>query len=378
MKVQYSLGVIFLGFSAKLFEVIVYPESYDMNKLHEVFENNAIKDWAYIVHDKDDKKSHAHVAIRTIDSRQSDFVSKWFGVSDNAISRVKGRWSDMLRYLTHANAPEKHQYSADEVYSNFDWQSAIKKNDSEERLNEIIDGIASGVIRQYNYYDYITDREYIKYNRQIAMAFNYRLDKMKGLKRDMECIFITGDSGLGKTTYAKLICDERNMSYYVSSGSNDVLDGYNGEDVLILDDLRPSVLRLADLLKMLDNHTASTVSSRYKNKVLECKMIVITTVLPIDTFFNHVFADEKETIVQLKRRCKTYIRMYSDYMNIYIYDDFLRDYDEPFSAKNPISGMFGSRRLSKEQQANKIKSLLGNIDIESDIYVSDDEQTAFL
>ena len=93
----------------------------------------------------------------------------------------------------------------------------------------------------------------------------------------MNCIFITGASGTGKSTYAKQIASENNLSVYISSGSNDVLDDYQGQDCIILDDLRPSCMGLSDLLKMLDNNTASTVKSRYKNKVLECKMIIITT-----------------------------------------------------------------------------------------------------
>lgn len=353
-----------MGFSAKLFEVVVYPESFDVNKLEEILGNSAIKDYAYILHDKDNKKEHIHIAIRTIDSRQSDYVAKWFGVLENAVGRVKGKWSDMLKYLTHRNAPDKHQYDDDEVKSNFDWKKAVAKGEENIRLDGIIEDIANGKIREYNYTQYITDREYIKYKRQIETAFNYRKDKLRGEKREMEGIFITGDSGLGKTTYAKLICEEKGYSYFVSSGSNDVLDGYMGEEVVILDDLRPSCMGLSDLLKMLDNHTASTVKSRYKNKVLECKLIIITSVLGIDKFFHNVFTEEKETIVQLKRRCKTYIRMHLDTIDIMIYDDYLRDYDLPITAKNPIANMYKAKRLSRAEQIDKLKEMLGNVEIE--------------
>ena len=56
----------------------------------------------------------------------------------------------------------------------------------------------------------------------------------------MNCIFITGASGTGKSTYAKQIASENKLSVYISSGSNDVLDDYQGQDCIILDDLRPS------------------------------------------------------------------------------------------------------------------------------------------
>lgn len=353
-----------MGFNAKLFEVVVYPESFDMSSLDGIFENNAIKDYAYIVHDMDDKKAHAHIAIRTIDTRNSDNVAKWFGVLDNAVGRVKGRWSDILKYLTHRNSTDKHQYDDDLVKSNFDWKKAIEKSEENTRLNDIIENIANGNIREYNYTNHITDKEYIRYKQKIVDAFNYRKDKLRGSKREMENVYIVGQSGSGKTTYAKMICEEKNYSYFVSSGSNDVLDGYMGEDVIILDDLRPSCMGLSDLLKMLDNNTASTVKSRYKNKTLECKMIIITTVLPIETFFNNVFSEEHEPIIQLKRRCKTYIDMSHDNMNIYMYDSEVRDYDVIGTFKNPVSAMFKYNKLNKEEKIEKAKRLLTNLVME--------------
>ena len=57
----------------------------------------------------------------------------------------------------------------------------------------------------------------------------------------------SGDAGTGKTTYAKDLAVKKGYSIFVSSGSNDVLDGYGGEDCIILDDLRPSCMGLSDL-----------------------------------------------------------------------------------------------------------------------------------
>jgi hypothetical protein len=359
-----------MSFSAKLFELILYPESYDISKLDDILQHSRILYYAYIRHDKDDKKEHVHVDIKTKDSCKSDDVARWFGVNENVVGKAKSKggddlkWAHMLKYLTHENAPEKHQYEENLVTSNFQWKKAKEVVNNQARLNDIIQNIASGVIREYNYTKHISDVEYIKFSRQIEKAFNYRKDKLRGVERDMECIFITGDSATGKTSYAKLICEEKGYSYFVSSGSNDVLDGYMGEDVIILDDLRPSCLGLSDLLKMLDNNTASSVKSRYKNKILECRMIIVTTVLPIDTFFSNVFTEEKETIIQLKRRCKTYIHMFSDTMNIYLYDDILRDYDIPFSAKNPIANKYKAVKLNRKEKLEKMKKLLGNLEIE--------------
>ena len=168
----------------------------------------------------------------------------------------------------------------------------------------------------------------------------------------MEAIFITGKSGCGKTTYAKLYADKLGYSYYISSGSNDVLDGYGGQDCLILDDLRPSCMGLSDLLKMLDNHTSSTVKSRYYNKVLECKLIIITSVLTLEEFFKNVFTEQKEPIKQLQRRCKTKIRMEDDYMYLSFYDDEKEKYTSEVMTINDILKKYPRTTYKTEEQIN--------------------------
>jgi DNA replication protein DnaC len=345
---------------ARLFEIVSDKDKFDVDRFSEVLESNsAIKDWAYILHDKDSTREHYHVAIRLRDSYDSKYVAQWFSVAENFVNRVKGRWSDMLKYLIHENAPEKYQYSIGDVISNFDWIKEKEKDDTSKKMNEIIHDIVDGNIREYNYYNHITIDDYNKYKRQIDNAFQYRKDVIKGVSRRMDCVFITGDSGVGKTTYAKQIAENKGYSVYVSSGSNDVLDDYKGQDCIILDDLRPSSMGLSDLLKMLDNHTASTVKSRYKNKVLECKMIIITTIQDIDTFFNNVFAEDIETSIQLKRRCETHVRMDRDYVYVKMWQKKSRKYGEEFKTPNPITLQHDIEDMSKEEQLDKLSEVLG-------------------
>lgn len=305
-----------MGFSAKLFEVVLYPESFDLSALPGILQGkeSSVRHYAYILHDQDEgKKPHVHLALRMWDSWQSDNVAKWFQAGPNQMEKVKGRWSDMLSYLIHKNAPAKFQYAPELVVSNFDWQKEVReakpRKGEDQRRTEIISGIESGEIRQFNYHDHIEIEEAIKYSKAIEIAFQYRLQKVKGVHRAMDCIFITGAPGVGKSTYAKQIAEKRGFSVYVSSSSNDPLDDYQGQDCIILDDFRGSVMKLSDLLKMLDNHTASTVKSRYRNKVLECRLMIITSTQDIDTFFKYVFADDVESILQLKRRCALYVQM---------------------------------------------------------------------
>ena len=349
-----------MGFKAKLFEVILYPESYEVGTLSDkLAQISSIKDWAYILHDKDDKKPHIHLVLRLKCANDSTYVAKWFNVSENAIEKCKGRWSDMLKYLTHENVSEKYQYSQDEVKSNFDWISEKDKGSSgDKRLQEIVSMIETEEIKQYNIHEKVTMLEYTKYKRTIDCCFEYRAKKLKGMNREMECVYIQGESGCGKTTYAKELARGKGYHAFVSSGSNDVLDGYEGEECIILDDLRPSCMGLSDLLKMLDNNTASTVKSRYRNKVLECRMIIITTVLPLEEFFRNVFENENEPIIQFKRRCQTMLKMDKDNINYYFYNQETREYMYLGSQPNTVYLQY-CKSISKEEALEKLKKVLG-------------------
>lgn len=304
----------------RMCEIVQQLQYIDLDHVERVLsERSCIDQWAYIIHSKDIdhqgnlKEPHVHLALRFKDSYDTKYIGQWFNVKEQYISKVKGRWVDVLKYLTHSNTPDKYQYDPLDIISNFDVNDLIKKDtkikNKDIRRQEIINQIVEGKIREYNYFNYITPVEHDAFKKSIENAFNYRKDKLRGENRYMECIFISGVSGSGKTTMAKDMAKTKGYSVYISSGSNDVLDDYKGEDCIILDDLRPSCLGLSDLLKMLDNHTASTVKSRYKNKVLECKLIIITTVLPLEEFFAHVFDNESEPIIQLKRRCRTYVKL---------------------------------------------------------------------
>ncbi|WP_339332509.1 Rep family protein, partial [Paulownia witches'-broom phytoplasma] len=295
-----------------------------------------MQNYAYILHDKDiyqNKKEaqlngkkvgdlkapHWHIYLRFNNAYDTKHISQWFNTQENFVSKIKGRFSDALMYMIHANRSDKHQYDEKEVVSNFDWKSEAqqdifnRKYKMDARLKDILLKISSGEIKEYNINKNISIIENNIYSAAIEKAFKYRIRDLKELKREMKCVFITGMSGSGKSTLAKKIAKDNGYKAYISSGSNDVLDDYCGEECIILDDLRSYCLGLSDLIKMLDNNTASSVKRRYKNKVLECKLIIITTVKSIDDFFEDIFKKD-ESIIQLKRRCTYHISIDSKYI----------------------------------------------------------------
>nr|WP_015060407.1 Rep family protein [Periwinkle leaf yellowing phytoplasma]AEA36710.1 replication protein [Periwinkle leaf yellowing phytoplasma] len=366
----------------KICEIVINKTLITKTKIETILEakTKAIQNYAYILHDKDtyqnDKEAqlngkkvgdikapHWHIYLRFNYAYDTKHISQWFNTQENFVSKIKGRFSDALMYMIHANRSDKHQYDEKEVVSNFDWKSEAqqdifnRKYKMDARLKEIIDKIESGEWKRYDLINKINGYENNIYYSAIKKAFERRIDFLEEMKREMECVFITGMSGSGKTTLAKKIAEDNGYKAYVSSASNDVLDNYKGQECIILDDLRSYCLVLSDLLKMLDNNTASSVKSRYKNKVLECKLIIITTVKSIDDFFDDIF-NKDESITQLKRRCKFHIKIDSKYIYTSVWNDVDKKYNKPYKKPNNLLNEFQIKRLSEKEEKDKIKKVL--------------------
>ena len=119
-------------------EIVQQTEYMSLEDIKKGITSNYIQDYAYILHDsdlKDDgtpKKPHWHVALRLKYATNSKYIAEAFNVKEQYIGRVKGKWVDVLMYLTHENAPEKYQYSVDDVTSNFDFESVKEKEKSKK------------------------------------------------------------------------------------------------------------------------------------------------------------------------------------------------------------------------------------------------------
>lgn len=368
----------------RICELVISADRINMGTINKVLEKKekAIQNYAYILHDKDiylnDKEAkennksigdyknpHWHIMLRFHKPYHFKHICQWFNVEENFVSRIKGRFSDALMYLTHNNRKDKHQYKDHEVISNFDWKSEaqqdifLRKYKIDARLQDILLKIQSGEIKEYNITNHLSILENNIYSAAIEKAFKYRANTLKGMDRKMDCIFITGMSGSGKTTLAKKIAKENNYNTYISSGSNDVLDDYQGQECIILDDLRSNCLGLSDLLKMLDNNTASSVKSRYKNKVLECKLIIITTIKDIDTFFEDIFnkKEEYESVIQLKRRCQLHISLDSKNITYQVWNPKENKYEKGIKQPNKLLNAFQIKALSKKEQIEYINKI---------------------
>lgn len=310
--------------SFKHCELEIYEDSW------AVPENETLPEWltrlsvkrvfqfATIRHDKDGKKVHWHVMLRFTTPWRTEDIKAKFKVNDNQIGKMKtGRFGDALSYLTHANTPEKYQYDPSEVYANFDWES-------ERRIGimERIHKCSTGEIRQYNYTDFFSDSEYMKNERKIRQAFKYRSDYvMQHLEEQVEkrdVIWIYGDAGTGKTTYAKQLAHVAGLAFRLTSTGKNMFDEYRDEPCLIIDDLRPDDCGFADLLGILDPFNSRAMSSRYVNKANQAEMIMITCPYSPQEFYKKCQIEEPPA--QLYRRINTLFHMTEGRIYEYTWD----------------------------------------------------------
>ena len=274
-----------------------------------------IKKWAYILHDKDDTAPHYHIYLHFgtsgVDTKE---VAGWFGLQESQVNRIKGRGTDMLEYLIHANDSQqyKHQYDPNEVIANFDFLSSIKN---------------AKILGDFEKYSYAQQLEYVN-SLPVGekAAAHTKLDKLWKLHcqclvlkpdREIEVMFIQGKGGTGKTYYAKKLLTKMGYDYCVSSSSNDPFQDYMGQKAIILDDLRDKAFEFEDLLKLLDNNTASSVRSRFANKVFNGKMIVITSTVPLAFWYRLYQFNDNDGLQQLYRRITSYVKVTEQFVQVY-------------------------------------------------------------
>ena len=312
----------------KMCEVVTDVDKLKVDLQETFMKYTTIKKWAYILHDKDDTRPHYHIALHfggaSVDTKQ---VAEWFklGYTDKDgvkhtgeqfVERVKcKRWSGIVTYLIHGQASQQHkyQYSPSEVHANFNIET--------ELANEKILG-------DFEHYSYAQQLQFVN-SLPVAektQAFS-KLRKHWELhcqvlalnpNRDIQVVFVTGIGGAGKTYYSKKLLESLNYDYSVSSSSNDPFQDYMGQKAMLLDDIRDYYFTFADLLKILDNHTSSSVRSRFSNKVFNGKMIVMTSSVPIVYWYKGIaFSVSLEELNQLYRRISCYVVVTKETITVY-------------------------------------------------------------
>lgn len=305
-----------------------YMNGATLDDIEQRIKNMGVETYCLVTHDKDKKEDgsprapHFH-AVLTFGktAKELNYIARNMGVAPQYVQKIKKTTLEAQVYLCHANAPQKYQYPVSDVRSNLDYPALVAKwrakKENKSKIDVLVAKIRTGEVREYNLTANCDIETYSKNRTTIENALRwFRMDKMTNKNREIQVLFFEGATGTGKTTYAKRYCESQDLSFCVSSSSNDPMQDYKGEDVLILDDIRDDSFKYHDFLKLLDNHTGSTTQSRYNNKAFIGDTIIITTAKPLRDWYANITEDKK----QFYRRITSHFVFEHDYITVFAVD----------------------------------------------------------
>lgn len=286
---------------------------------------------------------HLHCVFTLSTKRDVNVLAQILGVKPQFLSAPKkGRYGkeNMLAYLVHAKAPDKYQYNPEEVqtFGTFDYmafwrgkKSAWDRRAAEVQVKEnkvsahwLVKRVQRGelskrdIMRNKEYREIYADNMPIINDAILyygEMKGYETLDALENGEFELSVLFVTGAPGSGKTHFAleqvKILEETHGWRSYQASPTNP-MDDYNGEEIVILDDLRAQSLDATNWLQMLDARTMAGMSARYKNKRKAYRTLIITSYLEPYEFFSYVkgTGGANEALDQFIRRIMLNIRVH--------------------------------------------------------------------
>lgn len=323
--------------------------------------------FAVILHDKDidddgqEVAPHFHVVLEFENARSINKVANLLKDSPQYIEKWDKNVENAYSYLIHdtekAKEEGKYQYDAKEVVSNFDFENELIKIKNDIKRTKslgdkiLLDGILNGQISAEQAKRQLTGYDFARLERKIeSVAKEFALrraqewrQRMKEEGRRIEIIWIYGVSGRGKSKLSKDYASKLTDKYFESGSGRDPFQRYNGEETIILDELRPYVFEYSDLLKMFDPFNVEIMgASRYYDKALTAHTIIVNSPYNPKKFYdkiheNRISDTEIDSFEQFRRRLSVVICVSSGTIYETYYDFRLKEYmyKEESSKKNP-------------------------------------------
>lgn len=311
---------------------------------------------AGIIHDKDINEEgepiekHVHIVLQFKNPRSLEQLAKLINEPQvSAFQQWRGNVNNAYSYLVHQTneAQEKYLYPIEEVKANFDYPSLLNEiskkvkqrgtaKDS-EIIKDLLDRLGAGELSKEDVIASLTGSQFAKAKKQIndvhqqvqAEKAKIWLARRKAKGEPITVLWIYGRSETGKTVLAKKYATAEQGHYFITGSSNDSFQHYEGEHIVILDELRPKTFPYDDLLKMLDPYGENPKApSRFFDKSLMVDLFIITSPYSPKQFYDEIFGRKKtiDSFKQLQRRITFVQFMTPDYFEIQEYDSFLQTY----------------------------------------------------
>lgn len=230
------------------------------------------------------KKQHIQGFIQLSSGYKVSTVKGWLPDRTTHIEGCKGTVQQNIKYCTKENNFKEYGTS----------QYQGKRNDITDALNKYQD--LSSFIKA-------EPAMYVKYRSGVEGYYRDKGIDYNPLDDKPIVIWLYGDTGTGKSRtvkdYLKLKIQDGYRVWRRPLGTTAWFDGYSGQDIVFLDELRGSTYKFDDLLQMLDYDCPQVpVKGSFVN--FNPKVILITSNSHPKHTYEHINDENKR---QLERRC---------------------------------------------------------------------------
>lgn len=319
-------------------------------RLKSMVKDGIIKNYALILHNHDTKengekiKPHYHVWLYSNNRISIGKIAKSLGDNEQQFESMTKRGNSLrssaensLLYLIHetSNSQDKYQYSAEDVEANFNYQDFIAKLGENSNGKSNASKNPESILNEYKNEKItktaavkalmaISARCYAKYANQLdkiedglrQIRFEKWLKHKKKTNEKIKVVWVYGAAGTGKTHYCRDFCERKKFDFFVTTASNDPFQDYDGQKVLIIDELRPDTFRYRDLLQILDpyNFDQKKTIARYHNARIMSDYIFVTSPFDPFTLYSKMNNSSQDGFDQLYRRIGLVLQFDNDHI----------------------------------------------------------------
>lgn len=317
-----------------------------------------LEEYAFIHHDADQRgggpvEPHYHLSMYFGKRRPMvSSIAEALQTTDNQIEIMTKRGTPVqtarvnaFMYLIHAtrNARRegKHQYPPEKVTANFDYPKFARGHILQDTPEDILEDLAIGKVTRTE-----ANSRMIALGAVVLAKNKRKLDEVADAaltvrnerwRRNQEkqhsqllVLWFCGETGTGKTRYAKHLAREVfKLPFFVAGAHRDAMQDYEGQHMIIWDELRKSDIEYSELLRLLDPFNYDkTVSSRYYNKNLMPEVMVITSPYSPEELYQVMnIADRKiDKVDQLARRVPLYYEFHQDRIKVFRWNKVTHEY----------------------------------------------------
>lgn len=231
---------------------------------------------------------HIHIGMWLHSHNTPETIAKWFSMvpnfGANNVQKIKARKNGYICYIAYHYGqdgkepitPKTVDFYASDNTNPDDCMADIQNRKTDEQTEAYLNDIAMGKIKEYTIYrdnppDW-TRKNLRAIENALRVASKLKEQKTMATKSIM---WVWGETRTGKTTMASTVFN-KNQDCYIACDSNP-LDNYQGQPVLILDDISSGTMTCKALLKLCDPNYNSPVTARYYNRICEADTIIVTS-----------------------------------------------------------------------------------------------------